>query len=149
MIILLLKNSMTYWWNSMTFPRPQSFSMTFHAWKIPFQIARLFMTFHDVWKPRESQYISCIFGAEVYYAKYIHSAGTMNKIRSHYSYKFKNTFKHLHVNSWSIFIYLKNLWTEKKIICALITTLVTAACKMTTNFWQRQSIVVSSNMLQK
>ena len=144
MIILLLKNSMTYWWNSMTFPRPQSFSMTFHAWKIPFQIARLFMTFHDVWKPRESQYISCIFGAEVYYAKYIHSAGTMNKIRSHYSYKFKNTFKHLHVNSWSIFIYLKNLWTEKKLYVHWLQLWSRLHAK-----WQRQSIVVSSNMLQK
>jgi len=44
MSILQLKNSMTYWWNSMTFPWPQSFFMTFPGWKISFSN---FKTFHN------------------------------------------------------------------------------------------------------
>jgi len=35
MIILLLKNSMSYW-SIGGIPLPQSFSKTFQAWKIPF-----------------------------------------------------------------------------------------------------------------
>ena len=44
MIILLLKNSVTFH----DFPWPQSFSMTFQAWKIPFLNS---MTFHDACEP--------------------------------------------------------------------------------------------------
>jgi len=52
LIILLLKISTTDWRNSMNFPWPQSLSMTFQAWKIPFLNS---MTFQDVWKPWKSQ----------------------------------------------------------------------------------------------
>jgi len=49
MIILLLKNSTTYWWKPLfhDLPWPQSYSTTFQAWKIHFLTS---VTFQDAWE---------------------------------------------------------------------------------------------------
>ena len=51
MIIFLLRNSMTFWWNSVTFPRLSVTTVIFHDFpglKIPFLNS---MTFQDAWEP--------------------------------------------------------------------------------------------------
>ena len=51
MIIFLLKNSMTYWWNSMTFPGLSMTTVIFHDFQDLENSFLKFQDFHDFPEP--------------------------------------------------------------------------------------------------